>query len=79
MEIASLILLFTSKRDFWTLLAEQRRDLLVGDIADLIVVVHNLTILVTDTAFAGFHECVAGFIVSTDVAIDASPALVAIA
>jgi hypothetical protein len=79
LEVAGLVFLFAGKRNLWALFAKQRCNLLVRDIADLVVVVHNFSVLVAYTAFSFLHESVTGFVVGTDIAINASPALVAFA
>jgi hypothetical protein len=55
------------------------QNLLVRDIADLEVLLDQLPILVADATLAFRHHSVASIVCSTDVAVDAAPALVALA
>lgn len=58
---------------------KQLSDLLVCDIAHLVVVLDNLAVLIADAAVLGGSECVADVISRTDIAVDAGPAIVAVA
>jgi hypothetical protein len=59
------------------LIAQETCNLGIRDIAKLVVVVHNLSILIADAAIASFHERIASLVARADVAVDAGPSLVA--
>jgi hypothetical protein len=61
------------------LLLQLIQDLLVRDVADLEVLLHQLPILVADATFAFRHHSVTSVICLTDIAIDAAPAFVTLA
>lgn len=79
LEITRCIFLGAGECYFGTLFAQKCRDLFVGDVADLVVVVDDLAILVTDTTFTTFHQCVTSLVVGTDVTVDAGPTFTAVA
>jgi hypothetical protein len=79
LEVARSILPFASESDLWALFPEEGGDLFVRDIADLVVVVDDLAVLVTDTAFAGSHQGVASFVFGANVAVNTGPSLIAVA
>jgi hypothetical protein len=79
LEIASCLLFFAGKCNFRLLLSKQVGNLLVRDFADLIVVFNEFTILVADTSAASLHQGITSLVRCADIAVDASPAFVAIA
>lgn len=54
-------------------------NLLIGDIAHLVVLMNDLSILVTDTALLGRHQGITRLILGANVAVDSSPTLFAFA
>ena len=79
LKVACLVVFLAGKCNLRALLAEQRGNLFVCNVAHLVVVVDNLAVLVTYATFASFHQCVTGFVVGTNIAINTCPALVAFA
>lgn len=61
------------------LAVEHRKDLLIGNIAHLMVLLNNLAILITNTAIASFHKSVTSIVLSADVAVDTCPSVIAVA
>jgi hypothetical protein len=59
LEIAGLRLGVTCECNFRTLCTQETGDLLVGDIADLVILVYHLTVLVADASLSRFHHRVA--------------------
>ncbi|KAG5929226.1 hypothetical protein E4U42_006731, partial [Claviceps africana] len=70
---------FEREGDFRPFLVEKISDFLVGYTANLMIMVHNLSVLIADTPSAGFHKLITCLIFRTDVAIYSSPACIAIA
>lgn len=68
-----------SKSNLRTLVPKQARDLLVGDLADLVVVLNHLAVLVAYTARASLHQSIAGFVFGADIAVDAGPTPITLA
>jgi hypothetical protein len=79
LELASRIFSFACESDFRLLVAQESGDLLVHDVANLIVLVHDLAVCITDASFVFGHEGVARFVRRTDVAVNAFPAVIAVA
>lgn len=79
LKVASAVAGVTRESDLWNLFAEQVSDLLVGDIAHLIIVFEKVAHLVTDASLVGFHESIARPVISAHVAVYALPAFVAVA
>lgn len=79
LEIAGGFIGLASEGHLWPLLAEQVRDLLICNIAYLVVVVDDLAICIADAAISSLHESVASLVFCTYVAVDSSPAIVAFA
>ena len=61
------------------LVLELVEDLPVGDVAHLVVLVDQLALLEADTALALGHHGIAGLVGLADVAVDAAPAVLALA
>jgi hypothetical protein len=72
-----VILGIAGERDLRDLSAQQTPDVLVGDVADLVVLLDHLASLVAYSAVTSRHESVTRLVFGTDVAVDARPALVA--
>lgn len=79
LEVACGLVLGTGKGGLRALLAQQAANLLVGDVADLVVGLDDLAVLVADTAVAGGHERIASLVFGAYVAVDTGPAVVAFA
>lgn len=79
LEIAKACLLFAGEGGLRDLSREHVQDLSVGHVAHLVVLLDGLAILVADTAFRGRHEGVASKVVGADIAVQAGPAVVALA
>jgi hypothetical protein len=59
--------------------SKQIGDFLVGDFADLVIVLDELAVLVADTAASRLHQSIAGLVRCADVAVDTGPAFIAFA
>lgn len=79
LKLAFLGLLLAGEGDFCFLVAQKLFDLLVGDAADLMVILDELPILVAHATAASFHERVASRVLRANVAVDTSPTFVAFA
>lgn len=79
LKVASAVAGITSEGDLWDLFAEQVSDLLVGDIAHLVVVLEEVAHLVANTTLVGFHQRVACPVIGAHVAVYTIPAVVAFA
>lgn len=79
LEVASRILLVASECDLWNFLFQKISNLPVCNLADLVILLDNFSILVAHTASALWHQCVASFVGLADVAIDSTPSFVALA
>ena len=79
MEVAKGVLPLAAKGGLGDLSVEHRQDLLVRDVAHLMVLVDDLAVLVADAAIAGLHESIAGVVLGANVAVDAGPSIVAVA
>ena len=79
MEVAKGAFPRTAKSGLGNLAVEHGQDLLVGYIAHLVVLIHDLAVLVADTAVAGLHEGITSIILGTNVAVDTRPSIVTVA
>jgi hypothetical protein len=79
LEIACPLVLLAGESDLRALFTEEVCDFSVGNFANLVVLAHDLSILITDAAFACLYHCIAGSVLRTDVAVDSCPTLVALA
>lgn len=60
------------------LAVEHTQDLLIGNIAHLVVLLNHLAVLIADTAISSFHKGVAGIVLGADVAVDTCPSVIAV-
>lgn len=79
LEIASLFLCIACECHFWALLSQKSGDLLVGNVADLMILVDNLAVGVADAAITSRGHDIADFVGCAHVAVDTGPAVVAFA
>lgn len=79
MEVTSSIVRLAREGDLRSLFAEERRNLLVGDVAYLVVVVDDFAIRVADTAVSRLHQSIASLVLGANVAVNAAPAIVTLA
>jgi hypothetical protein len=79
LKLASSILFLASEGDLRLLVAEQAGNLLVHNVANLVVVFHNLSVLIADTRIPSRHQRIASLVTSADVAVDSGPTFVALA
>ena len=79
MKVAEACLLVAGERSLRDLAVEHGKDLFVGDATHLVVVLDHFAVLIADTILSSFHQSIASRILSADVAIDTSPALIAVA
>lgn len=79
MEVANARFLVASKSGLRYLAVEHGEDLLVGNVAHLVVVLHDFTVLIANATIARLHQSIAGLVLGTHIAVDSSPALVAFA
>ena len=79
MKLAGFLFLLASERDLGLLVAQKTRNLLVYDIAYLVVVVDYFAACIADTPLLIGHQSIAGLVRGADVAVDAGPAVVAFA
>lgn len=68
---------FAGERHLWLLVLELLQNHLVGHVADLVVLLLNKAILVTDTIFPLGHQSITDIVRLADVAVDALPAVAA--
>lgn len=78
LEVTGRILCFAGKCDFRTLLPQEAGNLLVGNVADLVVVLDDLAVLVAYSTLPWFHQGIACLVVGANIAVDAGPAFVAL-
>ena len=71
LEIALFRLCIAGEGGLRLLLLQLVENLLVGDVADLEVLLDQLAVLVADSAFAIRHHGVAGIVGLADIAVDA--------
>lgn len=79
LEIALFCFSITRECRLRLLVLQLIQDLLVRDIADLEVLFDQLPVLVADATLAFRHHGVTSVICLTDIAVDATPAFVALA
>jgi hypothetical protein len=72
-------LVIASKGNLWYLFFELLQDLLVDDIALLIVLMHDEASFVADSGDVSRHQRSASIVAVADVTVDAFPARVAVA
>ncbi|KAG6014924.1 hypothetical protein E4U54_004597 [Claviceps lovelessii] len=79
MSLHFALIFLAGEGDLWSFFVKKIRDFLVGHTANLVIMVHNLSIFVTNAAGAGVHKAIACLILGTDIAIYPSPTCIAIA
>lgn len=79
LKVAEGILSLATEGGLGNLSVEHGEDLLVGNVAHLVILVDDLAVLVADAAIARFHESIAGIVLGANVAVDAGPSVVAVA
>ena len=79
MEVTFALLLLAGEGDLWLLVTQQGGDLLIGHIADLVIVIDKLAVLIANSSAAAFHECITDVISGAHIAVDSSPAVIACA
>lgn len=79
LEVALLGLPVAGKGSLGLLVLELVEDFPVGDVTHLVVLVDQLAFLETDAALALGHHGIAGLVGLADVAVDATPAILALA
>jgi hypothetical protein len=79
LKVAETCVLIAHKGGLGNLAFKHRKNLRVGDVAHLIVLLDDFTVLVAYTIFSSLHQGVAGLVFGADVAVDARPALITVA
>lgn len=67
------------KRNLRLLLLQLLQDLLVCNVALLVIFMHNQPSLIANTAYTVWHERIASVIILADIAVDAFPTRLAVA
>lgn len=79
LKVASGVLCITRKGDLRLLLFQLIQDLPIGDIAHLMILFHHDALLVACSILVFWHQGIASAVGLTDVAVQAAPALLAVA